>query len=179
MALDPIEQTICPVPLTLKSTRGDSIDVRLRFYDARTGRPLVLTGWSGDAFVYESANPSVPTHTLVVDVDQSAAAQPTTGVVTITSPAPAGTTTTWIEYGSWSLQLTDGVSRKTVVAGPWRLGAVSLGASSFVCTTGGGLGAGACAVDPFELAGGGCSVLVDGYTRILLPHPAGACGCSC
>ena len=176
MDLDPIEQTICPVPLTLKATRGDSIDVRLRFYDARTGRPLVLTGWSGDAFVYESANPSVPKHTLVVVVDQSAASMPTTGVVTITSPAPAGTTTTWIEYGSWSLQLTDGTARKTVVAGPWRLGAVSLGSTSFTCSVNGA--GGLCSVDPFDLAGGGCAVLVDGYTRILLPHPAGACGCS-
>ena len=178
MALDPIEQTICPVPLTLKALRGDSIDVRLRLFDARTGRPLVLTGWSGEAFVYESANGSVPKHTLVVDVDQSAASMPTTGVVLITSPPPAGTTKTWIEFGSWALQLTLGTVRKTISAGPWILSSVSIAQPTFTCSIG-GFGA-ACSPEtvPFGLAGGDCAVLENGYTRILLPHPAGACGCA-
>jgi len=181
MALDPIAQTICPVPLTLQAQRGNSIDVRLRMIDARTGRPLSLTGFSGTASIYASPNTSIVAHSLAVDVDQSPAGGATTGVVLISVP-PGESTTTWLGYGFWALTLTDGGTvTKTVVAGPWSLASVSLGPSSFVCTAPGGAGFGTvCGGAPaFSAANSGCSVLEAGYTLILLPHPAGSCACAC
>jgi len=50
------------------------------------------------AGVYPSQNSSIPTHALTVTVDQAAAAQETTGLVTIA--AAGGETQLWLEAGA-------------------------------------------------------------------------------
>jgi hypothetical protein len=167
MALDPIAQSICPVPLRLGAIRGDSIDVRLRLIDASTGRPIVLTGWDGEASVWDSINADVPVHSLTVGVDQSPAAQPTTGVVTIT--ALPGATTLWKLDGFWSLTMTSATVRKTIIAGPWKMVGPGGLPAGFVC--------GVCSTPELEQVGSSCVVLQDGYQGILLPYPQGECEC--
>jgi len=175
VALDPIAQTSCPVPLAFRALRGDTVDIRLRLIDASTGRPIVLTGWSGVANVYASQVGGQVSHTMTVAVDQSAANNPTTGMVTITL-AP-NETVGWIEWGYWGLILSDGTTSKTIVAGPWELAGTSVGASLFTCAGLSGVGTGVCGSTSFELAGADCGVLGQGYTAILLPHPQGSCSC--
>lgn len=174
MAGDPIAQTACPVPFALQAVRGDSINICLRLFDASTGKPIVLTGWSGIANVYASPVGGQVSHTMTVVVDQSATGQPTTGVVEITTAI--NETSGWIEFGSWALILSDGTTSRTIVAGPWLMAGNSLAASSFTCTGVSGAAVGACGVPQFEVIGAGCSVLEGGYVVIELPHPQSA-GC--
>jgi hypothetical protein len=165
--MDPIASNSCPYPLGLAALRGDSIGVVIRLIDARTGRPISLTGYSGTAGIYQSPNSSIPTHALTVVVDQAAVGQETTGLVAIT--AAGGETTLWLEAGAWSLVLELGAVRKTLVAGPWTLAGPSMLPAVFVC--------GLCPVVGFGSLGTGCDVASDGYTSLVLPYPAGACGC--
>lgn len=167
MAVDPIAQTLCPVPLALVAIRADSIEIRVRFFDASTGRPIVLDGFDGSAVIYDSPNATVPLHTLTVVVDQSGAGQPTTGVVTITVAGSA--TQLWIERGYWALVLDSGAVRKTVIAGPWELRGPSLGGPAYVC--------GLCPVPGVAPIGAACMVVKAGYHQVVLPYPAGDCGC--
>lgn len=169
MALDPIAQTLCPVPLKLAAIRGDSIDVRIRLINGATAAPIVLTGYSGTASIYASSNASVAVHTLTVDVDQSGAGLPTTGVITVT--LAGGVSVTWIEAGFWALVIDNGTVRKTIVAGPWELKPYAPTVGDFVC--------GLCptASSGAELIGSGCEVLTQGYTGIVLPYPQGECSC--
>lgn len=178
MALDPIAQTSCPVPASLRPVRGDSISIKLRLVSAATGRPIVLTGWSGVANVYATALAGAALHTMTVDVDQSAAGLPTTGVVTISAAINA--TVGWTEFGSWALILTDGTTSKTIVSGPWELVGNGIPQPLFTCSSGigGGASGGACGALGFDVLGAGCAVLESGYTVILLPHPQGACSCA-
>lgn len=171
--LDPIAQTACPVPYALRVVRGDSIDVRLRLFDRCTGRPLVLTGYSGTATVYDSPELGTPKGTFAVAVDQSPAGQATTGVVTIT--ASAQDTAPLIDFGAWALVLTDGVSSKTIVAGPWSLAGYSQGQPLFSCST--SPTSGFCGVPGYDLLGAGCELLCNGYTDLVLPHPQGSACC--
>ena len=176
MPLDPIAQTSCPVPYVLQATRGDSIDIRLRLFDGATGRPIVLTGWSGVANVYDTPLGGAILHTLTVVVDQSPASQPTTGEVLISTGI--NETSGWIESGYWALVLTDGSSSKTIVAGPWQMAGNSIGLPSFVCGSGGSFGAGGlCGSPGIDVLGTGCEVLASGYTEIVLPHPQSVCAC--
>jgi hypothetical protein len=165
--MDPIAANSCPYPLGLAALRGDSIGVVIRLIDARTGRPISLTGYSGSAGIYPSQNSSIPTHALTVVVDQAAVGQETTGLVTIT--AAGGETQLWLEAGAWSLVLEAGPVRKTLIGGPWTLAGPSMLPASFVC--------GLCPVAGFESVGTGCDAASDGYTALALPYPAGACGC--
>ena len=167
MALDPIAQTTCPIPLRLGAIRGDSIDVRLRLIDVATGRPIVLTGWAGEAKIWDSVNADIPIHVLTVVVDQAAAAQPTTGMVTI-SAAP-GATTIWKLDGFWSLAMTSASVRKTIVAGPWSMAGPGGTPVGLVC--------GVCQVLPLEQLGSACVVARDGYQELLLPYPQSSCAC--
>lgn len=173
MALDPIAQTSCPKPYAIQAVRGDSIDIRIRLIDGETGRPIVLTGWSGAANIYDTPLAGAAKHALAVDVDQAAAANPTTGIITIT--AAPNQTIGWTEFGFWALVLTDGTTSKTISAGPWSLAGASIGASSFGCGIGGS--AGACGSSPFEQLGSGCELLSSGYTELVLPHPQSSCAC--
>jgi hypothetical protein len=175
VALDPIAQTSCPVPASLRPVRGDSISIQLRLVNAATGRPIVLTGWSGVANVYATSLAGAALHTMTVDVDQSAAGLPITGVVTISAAINA--TVGWTEFGSWALILTDGTTSKTIVAGPWELVGNGVAQPLFSCSSGSSA-AGACGVVGFDVLGSGCSVLDAGYTVILLPHPQGSCSCA-
>ena len=170
--LDPIAQTSCPAPYALRVVRGDSIDIKLRLFDACTGRPLVLTGFSGTATIFDSAVLGTPKGALPVTVDQSPAAQATTGVVAIT--ATGAETAQLIDFGSWALVLTDGVSSKTLVAGPWSLGGYSLAQPLFTCSS--SAASGACGVPGFEVIGAGCEVLCNGFTELTLPFPQAQCG---
>lgn len=169
MAVAPIAQTSCPIPLRLSGIRGDSISVRLRLLDASTGRPIVLTGWAGEASVWDSINADVPLHSLTVDVDQAPAAQPTTGMVTIS--ASPGETTLWRVDGYWSLTMThagDSV-RKTIIAGPWRLEGPGGAPAGFAC--------GVCPEPQIEQVGTACVVAREGYHEIVLPYPQSSCAC--
>ena len=169
MALDPIAQTTCPVPLTLTAIRGDSVSIPLRLFGAATGSPIALTGYSGTASVYATPNQGLPLHSLTVVVDQAAASMPTTGVVTVS--LAGGASQVWIEDGYWALVLEDGTTRKTLISGPWQLRGPAIGPAAFVC--------GLCPTPgaAFDLAGAGCGILDGGYTRIVLPFPASSCGC--
>lgn len=173
MALDPIAQTTCAVPYALKAVRGDSIDIRLRLINAATGRPIVLTGWSGAANIYDTPLAGAIKHTLTVVVDQAAAAQPTTGIVTIT--AAPNETVGWTEFGYWALVLTDGTASKTIIAGPWSLAGTSISEPGFTCGIGGA--SGACGAQVFDLIGAQCEVLTSGYTEVVLPYPQAQCAC--
>lgn len=169
MPLDPIQQTTCPVPLRLGAVRGDSIDVRLRLVSAQTGRPIVLTGWSGEAKIWLSTHSDVAAQQLTVTVDPAAAGQPTTGMITI-SALPT-TTTLWPGDAFWSLVMILAPSvRKTIIAGPWQLAGASY-MQPFTC------GLSACQPVPFEQLGSACVVARDGYQDVLLPYPQAACAC--
>ncbi len=167
MAVAPIQQTACPIPLRFDAVRGDSIDVRLRLIDASTGRPLALTGWDAEAKIWASSNGDVAAHELAVAVDQAPAAQPTTGMITITA-APLDTVL-WLVDGYWSLIMTSAGVRKTIAAGPWALHGPSLHGPLFVC--------GLCFVPGLEQVGAACTVARDGYQELRLPYPQSACAC--
>lgn len=175
MALDPIAQTTCPVPLALQATRGDSLSIQIRLLNAATGRPIVLTGWSGVVNIMPSPIGGQVLHTLTVTVDQSAANMPTTGIVTIT--AGINETVGFIEQGYWALVLTDGTTSKTIIAGPWLMAGNSVGSPSFVCGSGAGV-SGFCGSLGFALIGTDCGVLAAGYQEISLPHPQSTCSCA-
>jgi hypothetical protein len=168
VAVAPIQQTTCPIPLRFDAVRGDSIDVRLRLVDAATGRPIVLTDWSAEALLWSSSNGDVPVHALVVTVDQAAASQPTTGMVTIISP-PLGTTL-WLAAGYWSLVMIATGVRKTIAAGPWALHGRSLDGPAYVC--------GLCLLPTLEQVGAACLVARAGYQELRLPFPQSACACA-
>jgi hypothetical protein len=177
--MDEIALTACPVPVSLRATAGDSIDARFRLLSAATGRPLVLTGWSGSAGVYETTY-SLPKHTLTVDVDQAGAGTSTTGLVTVT--AAPGVTTTWITDGAWSLVVTDGSTSKTVVAGTWSA-TTDMQPAPFFC--GGAFGSVGGARVGCLTAEAGCSACEPGcsagttYLAVALPNPVpGGCACS-
>ncbi len=167
MAVDPIQQTACPIPLRFDAIRGDSIDVRLRLINVATGRPIALTGWGGEALIWPSPNADVPLHELTIAVDQAAASQPTTGMVTISAP-PSGTTL-WESDGYWSLVMTAAGVRKTIAAGPWALHGRSLSGPGYVC--------GLCLVPELEQVGAACFVAANGYQELRLPYPQAACSC--
>lgn len=169
MALDPIQQTACPIPLRLGAIRGDSIDIRLRLVDVRTGRPIVLTGWSGEASLWSSTNADVALHSLTVAVDQAVAGQPTTGMVTIA--AVPSETTLWPPDAFWSLVMISAGVRKTIVAGPWQLGGRGYTPTPFAC------GLSVCAPVELERIGTDCLIARSGYQDLLLPYPQALCGC--
>ena len=167
MPLDPIAQTTCPIPLRLGAIRGDSIDVRLRLIDASTGRPIVLTGWTGEAQIWESVHSDVAIHTLTVVVDEAPAASSTTGMVTI-SAAPAATTL-WRLDGFWSLVMTSPTVRKTIAAGPWSMLGPGGAPAGFAC--------GVCVPAQIEQVGAACVVARSGYQDLILPYPQADCAC--
>jgi len=169
MAVDPIQQTACPIPLRLGAIRGDSIDIRLRLVDVSTGRPIVLTGWSGEAKIWSSTNADAALHDLTVTVDQAAAGQPTTGMVAITA-APT-VTTLWPADAFWSLVMISASVRKTIVAGPWSLAGRGYTPTPFAC------GLSVCAPAELERIGTDCLIARAGYQDLLLPYPQALCGC--
>ena len=168
MPLDPISQTTCPIPLRLGAVRGDSIDVRLRLVSAQTGRPIVLTGWSGEAKIWASAYSDAAATSLTVTVDQAPAGQPTTGMVTIS--ALPGATTLWLGDAFWSLVMISAGVRKTIVSGPWQLAGPGFMQAS-TC------GLSVCSSTPLEQIGSACVVARDGYQDLILPFPQASCGC--
>ena len=168
MPVDPISQTTCPIPLRLTTIRGDSIDVRLRLIDASTGRPIALTGWAGEARIWSTINADVPLHSLTVVVDQSAAALPDTGMVTI-SALPAATTL-WKLDGFWSLTMTSATVRKTIANGPWQMFGPGGAGTRFAC--------GLCPAPEIEQLGASCFVLASGgWSELRLPYPQSSCTC--
>jgi len=167
MAVAPIQQTACPIPLSLAAIRADSIDVRLRLIDVSTGRPITLTGWSGEAKIWLSPNADVAVQSLAVAVDQAATGQPTTGMITI-SATPLETTL-WQTVGYWSLVMISVGVRKTIAAGPWTLHGPSLAGPGFVC--------GLCAAPGFEQLGSSCLIARVGYQDLRLPYPQTSCSC--
>ncbi|HVI04119.1 MAG TPA: hypothetical protein VM869_35755 [Enhygromyxa sp.] len=169
MALDPIAQTTHPIPLLLRAIRGDSLLLKLRLYSARTGRPIVLTGYSGTAAIRKAQNSTTSTHEFDIEVDQAAAGQSTTGLVTI--ELDGGDSITWLEDGFWSLVLTNGSVRKTILSGPWELRGPAPGHVGYAC--------GLCPVPGLEVAGVDCDVSRHGYAVLKLPAPQPVCGCNC
>lgn len=167
MPLDPIAQTSCPIPLRLTAIRGDSISIKLRLVNVATGRPIVLTDWSGEAKIWNSVNADVALHELDVDVDQAAAGQSTTGIVTIS--ADPGATILWKLDGFWSLALLAEGIRKTIISGPWQMFGPGLAGPAYIC--------GVCLVPEIERVGTACVVARDGYQEIRLPYPQAACTC--
>jgi hypothetical protein len=167
MALDPIAQSTYPALLMLRAIRSDSLTIKVRLYDARTGRPIVLTGYSGAALIFATENSSVATHELDVEVDQAAAGQATTGLVTIT--LDGNQSTTWLEDGYWSLVLIDDPIRKTIISGPWQMSGPAPGTKAHPC--------GLCSVPGFEQLGVDCDVTRYGYTILKLPLPQPTCSC--
>jgi hypothetical protein len=167
MALDPIAQTSCPIPLRLTAIRADSITVKLRLINASTGRPVVLTGWAGEAKIFATINADVALHSLTVTVDQAAASQPTTGMVTI-SALPAATIL-WSTDGFWSLVMTTASVRKTIASGPWQMFGPGMTGPLYVC--------GLCPLPQVDQAGASCLVTLDGYKELRLPYPQAACAC--
>lgn len=167
MAVDPIQQTACPIPLILRAVRGDSIEVRLRLVDVSTGRPIALTGWAGEAKIWASSNSDVAAHDLTVVVDQAASGQPATGMVTISALPLA--TVLWNTDAFWSLIMTAAGVRKTIAAGPWSMQGPSLSGPLFIC--------GVCPLPSLEQAGAACVVARSGYQDLLLPYPQSTCSC--
>lgn len=172
--MDPIAQSSSPVPLMLRALRNDSLSVALRLYDARTGRPIVLTGWSGTALIYASINSAAASHSLTVTVDQSAAGQPTTGMVTIS--VDGGVTATWLEDGYWALTMISNATRKTLIAGPWEMRGPA--PSSVVGPCGLCPAPGVRAAE-LEALGVNCDVIRYGYWILKLPVPQPECACTC
>jgi hypothetical protein len=166
MALDPIAQSTYPALLMLRAIRSDSITAKVRLYDARTSKPIVLTGYSGTASVRASENSTVATHELEVEVDQAGAGAATTGIVTIT--IDGGDSLMWLEDGYWSLVLVDDPIRKTIISGPWELRGPAPGTIARC---------GLCSVPGFEQLGVDCDVTKYGYTILKLPLPQPACPC--
>ena len=174
MAVDPIAQTLCPVPLGLTAIRGDSLTVVVRLYNRATGAPIPLTGYSGEASIYVSQSSSVASQTIPVDVDQSPAGGATTGIVTLELAGQVSTT--WIEDGAWALVLDNGTVRKTIIAGPWKLRPVSQFGPAQICGLNPLPGSGGCG-GAVAIVGDQCEVTTEGYTRITLPYPSSCCAC--
>lgn len=172
--MDPIAQTSSPIPLMLRALRNDSLSARLRLYDARTGKPIVLTGWSATASIYASINSASASHSLTVTVDQAGAGQATTGIVTIS--VDGGVTSTWIEDGYWALTMIDDPTRKTIIAGPWELRGPAPSSVVGPCGLCASPGVGAAEL---EALGVNCDVVRHGYWILKLPAPQPECPCSC
>lgn len=165
--MDPIAQTSSPFQFSLTAIRSDSIDLRLRLIDASTGRPIVLTGWSGEAKVWASINADVPLHSLEVEVDQSGASTSGTGMLSI--KAAPGATLLWRVDGFWSLTLLSSTVRKTIASGQWRMFGPGMAGPGFAC--------GLCSVPAPDQIGGSCVVARDGYQELRLPYPQSVCAC--